>query len=103
MTEEQYQERFWRRRRDGIGLDTATKEFLAIEFKRTQDVKSDYVEQLQLLRSSMGVCCSLQPEYQVHLTAPKAKSINQAAVPPEKVGASPKNGEREVQPISSRS
>ena len=25
-------------------MDTTTKEFLAIEFKRTQDVKSDYVE-----------------------------------------------------------
>jgi hypothetical protein len=25
-------------------LDTATKEFLAIEFKRTQDVRSNYVE-----------------------------------------------------------
>jgi hypothetical protein len=41
---EQYQERFWRRRLDGIGLDTATKEFLAIEFKRTQDARSNYVE-----------------------------------------------------------
>jgi hypothetical protein len=38
------QERFWRRRPDGIGLDTATKEFLAIEFKRTQDARSNYVE-----------------------------------------------------------
>ena len=28
VSEEQYQERFWRRRLDGIGLDTATKEFL---------------------------------------------------------------------------
>ena len=37
ISEEQYQERFWRRRMDGIGLGTATKEFLAIEFKRTQD------------------------------------------------------------------
>jgi len=35
VPKEQYQERFWRRRLDGIGLDTATKEFLAIEFKRT--------------------------------------------------------------------
>ena len=26
VSEEQYQERFWRRRLDGIGLDTATKE-----------------------------------------------------------------------------
>ena len=25
-------------------MDTTAKEFLAIEFKRTQDVKSDYVE-----------------------------------------------------------
>jgi len=44
VSEEHYQERFWRRRLDGIGLDTATKEFLAIEFKRTQDVRSNYVE-----------------------------------------------------------
>ena len=28
--EEQYQERLWRRRLDGIGLDLVTKEFLAI-------------------------------------------------------------------------
>jgi hypothetical protein len=26
------------------GVDTATKEFLAIEFKRTQDARSNYVE-----------------------------------------------------------
>jgi hypothetical protein len=32
------------RRLDGIGLDTATKEFLAIEFKRTQDARNNYVE-----------------------------------------------------------
>jgi hypothetical protein len=45
VSEEQYQERFWRRRRlDVMGLDTATKEFLAIEFKRTQDARSNYVE-----------------------------------------------------------
>ena len=44
VPEEQYQERFWRRRLDGIGLDTATKEFQAIEFKRTQDARSNYVE-----------------------------------------------------------
>jgi hypothetical protein len=44
VSEEQYQERFWRRRLDGIGLDTATKEFLDIEFKRTQDARSNYVE-----------------------------------------------------------
>jgi hypothetical protein len=40
----QYQERFWRRRLDGIGLDTVNREFLAIEFKRTQDARSNYVE-----------------------------------------------------------
>jgi hypothetical protein len=44
VPEEQYQERFWRRRLDGIGLDTATQEFLAIEFKRTQDARYNYVE-----------------------------------------------------------
>jgi hypothetical protein len=42
--EEQYQERFWRRRLDGIGLDMVDKEFLAIEFKRTRDARSNYVE-----------------------------------------------------------
>ena len=44
VPEEQYQERFWRRRLDGIGLDTVNKEFLAIEFKRTRDARSNYVE-----------------------------------------------------------
>ena len=44
VPEDQYQERFWRRRLDGIGLDTVNKEFLAIEFKRTQDARSNYVE-----------------------------------------------------------
>jgi hypothetical protein len=44
VPEEHYQERFWRRGLDGFGLDTATKEFLAIEFKRTQDARSNYVE-----------------------------------------------------------
>jgi hypothetical protein len=44
VPEEQYQERFWRRRLDGIRLDTVTKEFLAIEFKRTQDARSNNVE-----------------------------------------------------------
>ena len=29
---------------DGVGVDTVTKEFLAIEFKRKQDVRSNYVE-----------------------------------------------------------
>ena len=48
VSEEQYQERFWRRRLDGIGLDTVNcyinKELLAIEFKRTRDARSNYVE-----------------------------------------------------------
>ena len=44
VLEDQYQERFWRRRLDGIGLDTVHKELLAIEFKRTQDTRSNYVE-----------------------------------------------------------
>ncbi len=44
VSEEQYQERFWRRRLDGIGLDTVNEVFLAIEFKRTQDARSNYVE-----------------------------------------------------------
>ena len=39
VPEEQYQERFWRQRLDGIRLDTASKEFLAIEFKRTRDAR----------------------------------------------------------------
>ena len=45
-TEEQYQERFWRRRLDGIGLDVVTQEFLAIEFKRTQDMRSNHVDEI---------------------------------------------------------
>ncbi len=44
VPEEQYQERFWRPRLDGIGVDTVNKEFLAIEFKRTPDARSNYVE-----------------------------------------------------------
>ena len=40
VTEEQYQGRFWRRRLDGIELDTITKEFLAIEFKRTRGLQA---------------------------------------------------------------
>jgi len=45
-TEEQYQERFWRRRLDGIGLDVVTKEFLDIGFKRTQDMGSNHVDEI---------------------------------------------------------
>ena len=49
VTDEQYQERFCWRRLDGIGLDMATKEFLAIEFKRTQDARGNYVERAALV------------------------------------------------------
>ncbi len=44
VPEEQYQERFWLPRLDGIGLDTVNKELLAIKFKRTRDARSNYVE-----------------------------------------------------------
>jgi hypothetical protein len=44
VSEKQYQERFWRRRLDGIALETVNKVFLAIEFKRTQDARSNDVE-----------------------------------------------------------
>jgi hypothetical protein len=44
VPEDQYQERFCRQRLDGIGLDTVNKELLVIEFKRTQDTRSNYVE-----------------------------------------------------------
>ncbi|MFN9939926.1 MAG: hypothetical protein ACK56I_10680, partial [bacterium] len=44
VPEDQYRERFWRRRLDGIGLDTVNREFLAIEFKRTQDIKGSSSE-----------------------------------------------------------
>jgi hypothetical protein len=44
VSEEQYQERFCLRRLDGIGLDTINKKLLAIEFKRTRDARSNYVE-----------------------------------------------------------
>jgi hypothetical protein len=40
VPEDQHQERFWRRRLDGIGLDTNNKD----EFKRIQDARSNYVE-----------------------------------------------------------
>ena len=45
-TEEQYQERFWRRRLDCIALDVVTKEFLTIELKRTQDMRSNHVDEI---------------------------------------------------------
>ena len=44
VPEEQYQERFWRRRLDRIGLDMIKKELLTTEFKRTRDARSNYVE-----------------------------------------------------------
>ena len=56
VPEEQYQERFWRRRLDGIGLDTINKELLTIEFKRTQDtkVKGWKVQQLVFVGGTCG-------------------------------------------------
>ena len=56
VPEDQYQERFWRRRLDGIGLDTVNKEFLAIEFKRTQDTRSNYVERATAVAQAQIVC-----------------------------------------------
>ena len=57
VPEEQYQERFWRRRLDGIGLDTATKEFLAIEFKRTQNARINYVERATAVAQEQYKVC----------------------------------------------
>ena len=57
VPEEQYQERFWRRRLDGIGLDTINKELLAIEFKRTRDARSNYVEKAMAVAQEQ--CTSL--------------------------------------------
>jgi hypothetical protein len=34
---------------DGIGLDVVTKEFLAIEFKRTQDMRSNHVDEITVV------------------------------------------------------
>ena len=45
-TEGQYQERFWPRRLNGIGLDVVTQEFLAIEFKRTQAMRSNHMDEI---------------------------------------------------------
>jgi hypothetical protein len=41
-TESQYEERFWRRRLDGIALDTVNKKCYLIEFKRTRDRRHSY-------------------------------------------------------------
>ena len=41
-TESQYEERFWRRRLDGIALDTVNKRCYLIEFKRTRDRRHSY-------------------------------------------------------------
>ncbi len=57
VPEEQYQERFWRRRLDGIALDTVNKELLAIEFKRTGDARSNYVEKAMAVAQEQ--CTSL--------------------------------------------
>ncbi len=57
VPEEQYQERFWRRRLDGIALDTVNKELLAIEFKRKRDARSNYVEKAMAVAQEQ--CTSL--------------------------------------------
>jgi hypothetical protein len=65
VTNEQYQERFWRRRLDGIGLDTATKGFLAIEVQRTQDARSNYVERATAVAQEKSLLTGLQAVGQV--------------------------------------
>jgi hypothetical protein len=52
---------------DGIGLDKAAKEFLAIEFKRTQDASRSYVERR---RESLA-----PPSFLVVLAAAPKKKI----------------------------
>ncbi len=65
VTEEQYQEKFCRRRRDGIGLDTATKEFIAIEFKPTQNARSNYLERATEVAHEQSLLTGLQAVGQV--------------------------------------
>ena len=43
-SEQQYEERFWRRRLDGIALDSVGKKCYLIEFKRTRDRRHSYEE-----------------------------------------------------------
>jgi hypothetical protein len=71
VPEEQYQERFWRRRLDGIGLDTATNEFLAIEFKRTQDARSFVAKPSRLDGAIKGVFATRAP----HMPTPVGFSL----------------------------
>ena len=42
--ERQYEERFWRRKLDGIALDTVGKKCYLIEFKITRDHRHSYEE-----------------------------------------------------------
>lgn len=42
--ESQYEERFWKRRLDGIAIDTVGKKCYLIEFKRTRDRRHSYEE-----------------------------------------------------------
>jgi hypothetical protein len=77
VPEDQYQERSWRRRLDGIGLDTATKEFLAIEFKRTQDARIDYVE--RATAGAQGQYKSLLTGPDAHFAAPPLTSCTRAS------------------------
>ena len=67
VSEEQYQERFWRRRPDGIGLDTMNRVFLAIEFKQTQDARSNYVERATAVAQEQykSLLAGLQPVVRV--------------------------------------
>ena len=62
VLEEQYR----RRRLDGVGVDTVTKEFLAIELKRKQDVRSNYVEK---------ATAAAQEQYKSLLTRLQAVSL----------------------------
>ena len=43
-SEQQYEERFWRRKLDGIALDIVGKKCYLIEFKRTRDRRHSYEE-----------------------------------------------------------
>jgi hypothetical protein len=44
VSEQDFKERFWRRRLDGIAMDKSGKKCFPIEFKRTQDCRHTYQE-----------------------------------------------------------
>ena len=56
VLEEQYR----RRRLDGVGVDTVTKEFLAIELKKKQDVRSNCVEKAAAAQEYKSLLTGLQ-------------------------------------------